>query len=53
MAEQRLFRLDRSIRYQNIEPLFSGTLNRDLVLARRDDLLRVAGSSATPSYSLR
>lgn len=26
MADQRLFRLDRSIRYQHIEPLFSGTL---------------------------
>jgi TnpA family transposase len=44
MADQRLFRLDRSIRYQHIEPLFSGTLNRDLILGRWDDLLRVAGS---------
>ena len=44
MADQRLFRMDRSIRYQHIEPLFSGTLNRELILGRWDDLLRVAGS---------
>jgi len=44
MADQRLFRLDRSIRYQHIDPPFSGTLNRDLSLGRWDDLLRVAGS---------
>src|ERR1700682_5694891 len=44
MADQRLYRLDRSVRYQHIEPLFSGTLNQDLILRRWDDLLRVAGS---------
>jgi hypothetical protein len=36
--------LDRSVRYQHIEPLLSGTLNQDLILRRWDDLLRVAGS---------
>ena len=44
MADQRLYRIDRSTCYQHIEPLFSGTLNRDLILRRWDDLLRVAGS---------
>jgi len=44
MADQRLYRIDRSVRYQHIEPLFSGTLNEDLILRRWDDLLRVAGS---------
>ena len=45
MADQRLYRLDRSVRYEHIEPLFSGTLNQDLILRRWDDLLRVAGSA--------
>ena len=44
MADQRLYRIDRAARYQHIEPLFSGTLNQDLILRRWDDLLRVAGS---------
>src|SRR6266699_4927652 len=44
MADQRLYRLDRSVRYEHIEPLFSGTLNQELILRRWDDLLRVAGS---------
>ena len=44
MADQHLYRIDRSVRYQHIEPLFSGTLNEDLILRRWDDLLRVAGS---------
>jgi len=44
MADQRLYRLDRSVRYEHIEPLFSGILNQDLILRRWDDLLRVAGS---------
>jgi TnpA family transposase len=42
MADQRLYRIDRSVRCQHIEPLF--TLNQDLILRRWDDLLRVAGS---------
>jgi TnpA family transposase len=44
MADQRLYRINRSVRYQHIEPLFSGTLNQELILRRWDDLLRVAGS---------
>jgi TnpA family transposase len=30
MADQRLYRLDRSVRYEHIEALFSGILNQDL-----------------------
>jgi TnpA family transposase len=44
LADQRLYRIDRSIQYQHIEPLFSGTINRDLILSRWDDLLRLAAS---------
>jgi hypothetical protein len=44
LADQRLYRVDRRLRYQHIEPLFSGFINRDLILRRWDDLLRVAAS---------
>jgi len=37
MADQRLYRINRSVRYQR-------TLNQELILRRWDDLLRVAGS---------
>jgi TnpA family transposase len=44
LADQRLYRVDRQIRYQHIEPLLCGTINRDRILRRWDDLLRVAAS---------
>jgi hypothetical protein len=44
LADQRLHRVDRSVQYQHIEPLFSGMINRDLILSRWDDLLRLAAS---------
>ena len=32
MADQQLYRADRRVRYEHIEPLFSGTINHDLIL---------------------
>ena len=44
ISDQRLFRIDRSITYPNVEPLLKGTINRSRILKHWDDLLRVAGS---------
>jgi TnpA family transposase len=44
LADQRLYRLDRTVTYRHLEPLLHGCLSRDLILGRWDDLLRVAGS---------
>jgi TnpA family transposase len=44
MADQQLYRADRRVRYEHIEPLFSGTINNDLILDRWDDLVRLAAS---------
>jgi TnpA family transposase len=55
MADQRLYRLDRSVRYEHIEPLFAGILNQDVIL-RRSRRTIPPGSSAervsafTPSW---
>jgi len=44
LGDQQLYRLDRSPRYQNLEPRLKGPIHRDRILRRWDDLLRVAGS---------
>ncbi len=44
LADQRLYRVDRQLRYRHIEPLLAGTINRERILRRWDDLLRVAAS---------
>lgn len=44
LADQRLFRVDRGIRYDQLEPLLRGTIRKDLIVKHWDDLLRVAGS---------
>jgi TnpA family transposase len=44
LGNQQLYRLDRSPRYQHLEPRLKGTIHRDRILRRWDDLLRVAGS---------
>jgi TnpA family transposase len=44
LGDQRLYRLDRSRTYPNLEPRLRGRIRRDLILRRWDDLLRVAGS---------
>jgi TnpA family transposase len=44
MVDQQLYRADRRVQYEHIEPLFSGTINHDLILSRWDDLVRLAAS---------
>jgi TnpA family transposase len=44
LGGQRLYRIDRSIRYEHIGPLLRGTLRPEMILKHWDDLLRVAGS---------
>ena len=44
LGDQRLFRLDRQKRHPHLGPLLKGRINRDRILQRRDELLRVAGS---------
>jgi TnpA family transposase len=44
MADQQLYRVDRGVRYEHIEPLLSGRINEDLILGRWDDLVRLAAS---------
>jgi TnpA family transposase len=44
LPDQSLYRLNRQVKYQNIEPLLKGTINTKLILAHYDDLLRLAGS---------
>jgi TnpA family transposase len=41
---QKLYRIDRGIRYQHVGPLVRGILETRLILGHWDDLLRVAGS---------
>ena len=41
---QKFYRFDTSIRYQNIGRLVRGTLKARLILGHWDDMLRVAGS---------
>lgn len=44
LGSQRLYRAERDSEYQHIESLLSGTIKTDPILARWDDMLRVAGS---------
>jgi TnpA family transposase len=44
IADQKLYRFDKSIRYSHIEPLLRGTIHPERILKHWDDLLRVAGS---------
>jgi TnpA family transposase len=44
LGGQRLYRVQRDSEYQHIESLLSGTIKTDKILARWDDMLRVAGS---------
>ncbi|MGB5711383.1 MAG: Tn3 family transposase [Waterburya sp.] len=44
LGGQRLYRAARDSEYQHIESLLSGTIKTDKILARWDDMLRVAGS---------
>jgi len=44
LGDQKLYRFDTSIRYQNIGRLVRGTLKPRLILGHWDEMLRVAGS---------
>ena len=44
LADQTLYRIDKSIRYQHIDLLVRGAIKPRLFLAHWDDLLRAAGS---------
>lgn len=44
LADKTLYRVDRSKRYPNLDPMLKGTIRRELILDRWDDLIRVAGS---------
>jgi len=44
LPDQSLYRLNKQVKYQNLEPLLKGTINTKLILAHYDDLLRLAGS---------
>jgi TnpA family transposase len=44
IGDQRLYRMDRTIRYRHLEPVLTGTINQARILTHWDDMLRVAGS---------
>jgi TnpA family transposase len=44
LGDQRLYRIDKSVRYQHLDPLMRGSIRRDFILKHWDDLLRLAGS---------
>ena len=44
LGRQYLYRMERSLKYPNLEPLLRGTIKPDKILERWDDMLRVVGS---------
>lgn len=44
LADQTLYRIDKTIEYRNINSLFTEKINVDLILRHWDELLRIAGS---------
>lgn len=44
LGEQKLYCIDKQIKYKNINSLIKGKINVDLILRHWDELLRVAGS---------
>jgi TnpA family transposase len=44
LGDQHLYRVDRTHTYRHLGPRLKGTIQRDRILRRWDDLLRVAGS---------
>lgn len=47
LADQTLYRFDKTTKYQYLEPLLTGKIKRELVLKNWDDLLRLAASLKT------
>ena len=44
LGDQQLYQLNSEKRYPNLQSLLKGNINRDIILKRWDDFLRVAGS---------
>ena len=44
LADKKLYRIDKQIKYKNIDSLIKGKINVDLILRHWDELLRIAGS---------
>lgn len=44
LGEQKLYCIDKQIKYKNINSLIKGKINVDLILRHWDELLRIAGS---------
>ena len=55
LADQQLYKIDRSTSYGRLEPLFRGGVNTDLIREQWDPLVRVASSlqhrTAPPTWS--
>ncbi len=43
-ADKKLYRIDKQIKYKNINSLIKGKIKVELILRHWDDLLRIAGS---------
>lgn len=44
LADKKLYRIDKQIKYKNINSLIKGKINVDLILRHWDELMRIAGS---------
>lgn len=44
LADKTLYRIDKTIKYKNINSLITGTINLDLIERHWDEILRVSGS---------
>lgn len=44
LSDKKLYRIDKQIKYKNINSLIKGRINVDLILRHWDELLRIAGS---------
>jgi len=42
LGKTRLYRIDKDHGFSELEPLFAGTINRELIESQRDELLRLA-----------
>lgn len=47
IADQTLYRFDKTIKYKHLEPLVTGKVKKDLIVKHWDDLLRLTASLKT------
>ena len=52
LADKKLYRIDKQIKYKNINSLIKGKINVDLILRHWDDLLRIAGSLSKMRWAI-